>query len=232
MAAPRTTKMGPDILNTGSWDDVPEQMGSRREMYQPGPYRFKLPPLAVLKEAIEEITAKIGDKEGQTRIAAIFRDQAALTVIQSPRGERNGETFSTRITNAERRRGKKDDPKAPWASDMDYLLQKLGWPKRPQTNQEYTDALLACAEKEFAADIELGASCNDKKHIRVRYEGEDQLVTLDGQEGREEQFGCGTRYYQGKGDLPKDETGKYERSMECQCGAVLYMNENLVNFRS
>jgi hypothetical protein len=236
MAPPRATQVKGEQINSGSWEDVPEQFGSRREMLQPGPYRFKLPPLAALQAAIEDLKdLEIKGKPGKhERLVAVLRDdkQAALVITQSPQGERNGEQLSNRLSNVERKRGKVDDPNAPFASDMDYLLQKLGVPTRPRTNQEYRDALLSVAGKEFGADIELGAFCNANKPVRIKFEGEDQLTTMDGQNGTELQNGCGARYYQGKKELPQDEAGKYERSMICNCGATLFLNENLQNFRA
>lgn len=240
MAPVRSTQPGPDVMHSDDWGDVPEQLGQRREMLQPGPYVFELPKLAVLKAAIKrDIEAEEGE-EGQKvkvkRIAAVFRDGAELLVKQSPRGERNGELITYRISNVRRPRGKRGDQARPLVSDMDYLLQKLGEPKRPTSNEGYEQALLRHAGQAFAADVVWGAHCAKDRHIRVELVDDAgnflRTTIADGNDPEypEVQLGCGKRYYQR--DLQKDEAGKYAERMSCECGAVLYCNENLENFRS
>ena len=239
MSPVRSTQPGPDVMHSDDWGDVPEQLGQRRELLQPGPYVFELPPLAVLKGAIDSKVEAEEGEEGQkakvTRIAVAFRDGAELKVIQSPRGERNGELVTARISNVRRPRGKKGDGDRPLVSDMDYLLQKLGEPKRPQSNQAYEQALLRHAGQAFGADVTWNANCRKDRHIRVELVDEKGQAVgttiLDGKDPNnpDEQLGCGKRYYQR--DLEKDENGKYLERMTCECGAILYCNENLENFR-
>lgn len=240
MSPVRSTQPGPDVMShSDDWGNVPEQVGSRRALLQPGPYVFELPPLATLKAAIKDLKAEEGE-EGQKvkvkRIAAVFRDGAELKVVQSPRGERNGELVTYRISNVRRPRGKKGDDARPLVSDMDYLLQKLGEPKRPTTNEAYVQALLRHAGQPYAADVTWGAHCDKTRHIRVALvddNGQPAGTTiLDGNDPNnpEEQLGCGKRYYQR--DLEKDDQGKYAERVTCECGAILYCNENQENFRS
>jgi len=242
MAPVRSTQPGPDVMHTDDWGDVPEQFGPRRTLLQPGPYVFKLPKLAQLKDALGTFECEEGEegsKEKVVRIAATFRDGAELLVVQSPRGTRNGELFPTRISNQRRPRGKKHDDGSPrpLASDMDYLVKSLQEPKRPTTNDQYVQALLRHAEQDFGSDVEWSANCRKDKPVRLEVNDESapggvSTVVMDGTDPDfpDVQHGCGRRYYQSQ--LPKDEEGHYVERMTCECGAILYCNENLGNFRS
>ena len=79
----------------------------------------------------------------------------------------------------------------------------------------------------FGADVELNWSCNPKRNIRVEVDG-GQLVEADGTNGIAEQKGCGARYYQR--DVEQVD-GKFPAKVNCNCGAVLFANENLTRFR-
>lgn len=244
MAGIKDLKLGKDVAITdGDWGKVPEQIGSRKAPLQPGPYRFQLPSAAAIGECFDVMEVEI-DGKAATRVVAILRDAAALTVIQAPAryADRVGESWGTRISNVERRRGKGDD--APTASDMDYVLQALA-PKdpRPKTNREYLTQFEKVAPgREIGGEIEWNWRCDPKKHIRVPEEPENpdnrKTEALDGEDGREVRMGCGTKYYQR--DVPKVDKdgnedaahGEYPRTVDCTCGAVLFCNENLGNFRA
>lgn len=233
---PKLNELGLKQEKIGDAQDLanlPEQIGMRKPPLQPGPYRFRLADGKALAECFETIKPEINGKE-QVRIVAVMRDSAALTILQAPpvTTDRINDTFDTRISNAERNRGKDRG----MASDMDYLLQATKVVStKPTTNQGYGEALVKAAGKEFGADIEFSWYCNTKKPIRVEDEG-GQAITLDGEEGREKQLGCGKRYYQKDVDrLPAEEgetAGKYPTRISCECGALLYANENLVRFRA
>lgn len=221
-----------DLVDTA---DLPEQMGSRPRMLQPGPYVFRLPLLAALRECWDTIAPAVG-----TRVVAIFQDDAALTIVQAPDKDLNGTTHGNRVTNAERARGKADDPKTKKVADMDYLLAALGEKTLPKTNEGYILALQKHPGKTFGADVELGWYCNKDKPIRVpeNEDGTGQLIKLDGSgEGDEKQAlqnGCGSRFYQRDQAVieAKDADGNFPNRITCTCGAVLYANENLVRFRA
>lgn len=239
MAGIKDLKLGKDVAITdGDWSKVPEQIGSRRPPLQPGPYRFALPNAAAISECFDTVEAEIDGKQA-TRVVAILRDAAALTVIQAPQryGDRVGEQWGTRISNVERRRGKD----APMASDMDYVLQVLA-PKdpRPRTNREYLTQFEKVAPgREIGGDIEWNWRCDTKRHIRVADpNNEGKTLELNGENGTDARMGCGNKYYQR--DVPKvDKDGnentpgaEYPRTVDCQCGAILFANENISNFKA
>lgn len=200
-------------LDTGadSFADLPEQIGGAfPDPPQPGAFRFRMPSAEALANCFAD---KPIDTERGQRIAAQLRGDAALTIIQSPAGKYNGETFETRISNAERKRGKGEG----MASDMDYLLAACGAEKKPKTNAEYGQALISLAGREFGGDVEWQWFCNEKKPIRVEQDGE--FKTLDGSDGGDVQNGCGARYYQK--DVPKDAdpvTGERHFPIRIECG--------------
>lgn len=206
--------------------DLPDQIGgSFPDPPQPGPYRFQLPQPAAIAECWETM-----DTERGQRIVAVLRDNAALLIVQSPAGRYNGEPVSTRISNAERRRGK-DETKL--ASDMDYVLAVTKFAgKKPSTNLEYAQALLAQAGKQFGADWEFQWFCNANKPIRVEDPG-NGIQVLDGQEGRPLQQGCGERYYQKQVNKEPNEQGNMEYPVRivCNCGAQLRAFGQIARFR-
>jgi hypothetical protein len=239
MAGIKDLKLGKDVFEARTAEALPEQIGSRKRALYPGPYRFKAPVAAKINECFDTFEVEIGGKK-VTRVVAVHRDGAELTVIQAPAKytERVGDAFSTRISNAERKRGKGDD--APMASDMDYMLavlQPKGTPL-PTSNRGYLEAYAKVVpEAEFGADIEWNWRCDPKKAARVPDPDNDgKTMELNGEEGRENRAGCNTKYYQK--DVQKvdaegnaDTAGEFPRTIECQCGAILFANENLQNFR-
>lgn len=240
MAGIKDLKLGKDVaINDGDWGNVPEQIGSRKPPLQPGPYRFRFPKKAALGECYDTFETEIAGKK-VVRVAALLRDEAALIVVQAPPkyAERIGDAFGTRISNAERRRGKGDD--APMASDMDYVLMKLApTVPRPTNNRGYLEAFdQNVAEKEMGADVEWNWRCDANRPVRVPDpDAEGKTIALDGEEGRESRKGCGAKYYQKDVDKVDkegnaDPTGEYPRTVDCQCGAILFANENLQNFRA
>lgn len=240
MAGIKDLKLGKDVAITSDtdWKGLPEQIGSRKAPLQPGPYRFQFPVKAAIAESYDTFETEI-DGRPVTRVVSILRDEAALTVIQAPAryADRVGEGYGTRISNAERKRGKGDD--APKASDMDYVLATLDPDgKRPRTNREYLEAWeRVVPERELGADVEWNWRCDPKKPVRVADpDNEGKTMPLDGEEGRQKRMGCSNRYYQK--NVPKvdkdgneDAQGEYPRTIDCECTAILFANDNLVNFR-
>lgn len=195
-------------------DDLPE-FGGFQEPPQPGPYRFKLPDMTNVWEAFD---ATIGGNSVQ-RVRAIFDREHPLTIVQSNNGI-NGETFQTRISNAERPRGK---DKSVVVSDMDYLLKALGEKTRPTSNKGYIEKMKTFAGKEFGADITYSWVCSPDRDIyAMDAEGKTQKV--------EGQKGCGKKYYMK--DIPKGEDGKVPTQIQCACGAAVRCFANLDNLRA
>ena len=210
----------------GDFDTLPEQLGVFTDPPQPGSYRFKMPSQGALEECWGD---PFDNKEGQQRIAALHRDGAELTITQSPNGRYNGDLFDTRVTNAERKRGKGEEK----ASDMDYILLACKHPgRKPQNNKEYALAYQGLGSKEFGGDIEWSWFCNENKPIRVADEQNGSIV-CDGLEGRPDAKGCGTRYYQKVVDRQPNEKGELEfpRIIQCTCGAQLRAYAQIARFR-
>lgn len=196
-------------------DDLPT-FGTFAPPPQPGPFRFKLPgDLTTIWDTFEA--------EGKgTRVTAVFDANAPLVITQSKGGKYNGEPFQTRLNNNERARGK--DKKL--ASDLDYLIAALEGPqaKRPTSNREYIQRVVALRGKEFGADIRWSWRCSKDRVIRVR-DAQGQLIEApDGKKG------CGETYYQE--DVQPLATGEYALEAGCTCGAVLRAFGNLDNIRA
>jgi len=174
--------LGKEQLEGTDFDHIPENIGqSFPDPPQPGTYRFKLPAAGVMKA----IWAKVETENYGDRINAIFEDESALTIVQSPNHEHDGENFRWRCSNVPRERTKEKI----LVSDMDLLLRGLGDTVRPRTNADYAKALLKHAGQEFTASVEFSWRCDPKREIYV----DDGTGSQQKVEGK---LGCGTRYYQ------------------------------------
>lgn len=176
--------LGKEQLEGTEFDNIPENLGqSFPDPPQPGAYRFKLPTAAQMKS----IWAKVDSTNHGERINAIFEDEAALQIVQSPGGAHNGEEFRWRVSNVPRERTKEKI----LVSDMDLLLRALGVTARPKTNLAYAQALLKQAGREFGATVEYSWRCRDDREIRVDDgTGTGATTVVEGK------MGCGARYYQ------------------------------------
>lgn len=219
--------LGSTPLNDGvDPANLPAQMGSSAPPPQPGPYRFRLAPVK-----LADLDTVKHDDYGQ-RVKATL----ALTIVQSSTGAENGETWTTTLTNTPMRRGKRDDPNAPLASDWDYLNQALGITLAQRSNKGYAEALMAKTaggDAEFLADLEWSWRCSD---TRDAYFADDQ-GNAQKAEGTK---GCGAKYYQ-SGVSKEAETGPdgqiirqvYPLQLTCSaCGALVRAFGNLRNFRA
>jgi hypothetical protein len=198
-----------ETLPAQAFDDLPD-FGAFTPPPQPGPYRFTLPAdLSKTWDVYE--TAK-----GQ-RVRLVLDRDAPLTIVASPGNKANGDSFQTRLSNQERKRGNVE------ASDLDYLLRAFGVKTRPAGNKATVEVVSGFAGKTFGADITYSFGCNDTKNIRV--------VGADGKlEEVQGRLGCGKKYYQK--DLSKDAQGNYPDQVQCACGAVLRVFANLDNIRA
>lgn len=210
--------LGKEQLEGAEFADIPENIGqSYPDPPQPGVYRFKLPPAGVMKT----IWAKLDTQEYGERISAIFEDESALVIVQSPNKAHDGETFRWRCSNVPRPRTKEKI----LVSDMDLVLRAFGVTTRPKTNAAYAQALLKCAGQEFTATEEFSWRCSPDREIYV----DDGT---GGQSKVEGKMGCGTRYYQR--DVQKEE-GVYPVRITCsnpECGASIRAFPGLTGFKA
>lgn len=218
-----------NLGGAGTFEDLPEQLGGFKDPPQPGPYRVRFPSAGVLGEAWGKLEKT--EKRGE-RIVAILQNDAAFTIVQSPGGTLNGDVLETRISNAERKRGKGEQ----LASDMDYALLVTEY-KGPKPafgdNAGYAQAFLSVAGKEIGIDWELSWFCNPNKPARMD-DGNNGVVVCDGKDGRPDQKGCGERYYLKDVQKSPDEKGNmvYPTEMECgACKAVLRAYGQIARFR-
>lgn len=212
--------LGNDAGFAVDYENVPTEPGGFTPTPPPGTYRFKLP--GSLEDVWQAFDANINEQKVQ-RVRADLEGAAALTITQSQSGDQDGDSFRTRISNAERKRNKD----GLMASDMLYLLRALGDEGQYKSNLEYAQALKKHAAAEFIANIEWSAWCSDQKPIRVLVENEDGTTAVQVDES---QNGCGKRVYQR--DIPKED-GEYAENFACpDCGAVLRAFANLGQFKA
>lgn len=210
--------LGSEKLGDTDLGDIPENLGqSYPDPIPPGVYRFGLPPnLAVAGPFWAPVQS---DTHGK-RINVIFDDDAPLVIVQSPNKEHDGETFTCRVSNVPRERGKEKI----LVNDMQLLLRALGETKTPANNQGYAQALSKYAGQSFTGTIEWSWRCRDDKPIYVD----------DGNGGTakvEDKMGCGARYYQSSVDKVE---GRYPMRITCanpECGANLRAFPNLGGFK-
>lgn len=224
------------------YSTIPDQMGTFQDPPQPGSFRFELPKdMSQIWETFQHDKCKNPGK----RIRAKFDDSFPLTIVQSPLKKYDGLPFTTSLSNAERKRGKKDDATAPEVSDMDYLLRDaFGLETKPATNVAYAQEMIKHAGEQFGADLELSWRCNESRNIRVD-NGAGGTTEVPNQKG------CGTAYYQkdvlkvkeNPGNIPEFlDTGarnpEYDNLPEifpiritCQCGAQVRAFANLTRYR-
>lgn len=197
--------------------DLPD-FGTFREPPQPGSYRFELPKELTAIYDVYDAPPPISAQ----RIRAIFDKDHPLVIVQSQGSKYNGEPFETRMSNAERSRGKSGVV----ASDLDYLLRALGVKEKPKSNRDYIQTLAQQGGKQFGAEVRFSWKCDTKRNIRVK----DAAGAIQEVEGK---LGCGASYYQE--DLPnkgKGADGLVGTQVQCTCGAVLRAFANLDNLRA
>ena len=219
--------LGKEQLAGTEFDQIPENLGqSYPDPIQPGVYRFKFPPAGVMKS----IWAKVDSTNYGERINAIFEDESALTIVQSPNKEHDGEEYRWRVSNVPRERGKEKV----LVSDMDLILRALGNTVRPRTNKAYAEALLKLAGREFTATNEFSWRCSDQREIYVE-DGSGGTSKVEGK------MGCGSRYYQRDVQKalsdPNDPASPkvYPVRITCSnpdCGASVRAFPNLTGFKA
>ena len=230
---PRLQELGLTTEQVGEAIDygtMPDQMGGFSEPPQPGVYRFRFPTrMDDLWETFDHVNGKPPGK----RLRARFDDSHPLTIVQSPLGALDGEPFQTSITNAERRRGKKDDPTAPFISDMDYINRDVwGLQTKPTGgNVGYAQEFQKHGGTELTATVTWNWFCNPKKNIYVQNEQGASVEVPN-------QAGCGRSYYQKDVEKvlsnPQDPGSAkvYPYRIACECGASIRAFANLEQFKA
>ena len=229
--------------------ELPEQMGGVRTTLLPGIYTFKLPEnLAQLWHDVEIEDGRPWLPSGQpnpTKGQKIKRKQlkldrnSPLIVVGGPH---DGEPMTATFTNNPRPRGKKDDPKTAWVSDLTYLLDHAlqgGVPPAQRVRPTSADALVAeinkYAGKTIRLETGLSGQCRPDKvrYIPVQVQNESFNPALPASETNQPvieqvvqdpsgQKGCGKRFYT---DAFKDPaTNKFDTELQCDnpaCGNIL-----------
>jgi len=178
----------PDVdLKPVQASEMPEERGEYKS-YQPGHFVLRLPTdvSALYVKETKKIYGEDGkpakDAEGKEltkdRIAMAFDEKDVLEIVNSEHGQYNGEALNTRISGAERARGK-DGPKL---SAIQYLLRALGDVVIPPPTDfaGTVKAITQHAGKVFEADWEWSGRCRGDKQAyyldpetKVPYPGVD-----------------------------------------------------------
>ena len=97
---PKLAELGLGNEKVGDVDfaDMPEQRGGFTPPPQPGTYRYKLPTF----DQGSPIWDKIDTADGP-RLNVVFEGPMALTIVQSPGGTHNGESFDWRVDSNQTR---------------------------------------------------------------------------------------------------------------------------------
>jgi hypothetical protein len=191
--------------------DLPEQMGGQRTTLLPGIYTFRLPEnLAQLWKDVEIEDGRPFLPNGMpnpTKGQKILRKQlkldrnAPLVVVGGPH---DGEPMTATFTNNPRARGKKDDSKTAWISDLAYLLDQClqgdvppAQRLRPKTADELVAAINRYAGKTIRLETGLTAQCRPDKvrYVRITTQEPGQPEQATDMLDPAQIKGCGKRYY-------------------------------------
>jgi len=200
---------------------MPQGLGTRPQVPQPGIYRFRLPESPAIENVFDTI-----DTEDSQILVAVFSDDAMLF------NETLGRFYVARVNNrfreissTNRDTGEKESI---LISDYGMMLKALNAEPQRISNRYLAAALIECAGKAFIAEHTLTASCNKTREIFKS----GQRVT-----GK---MGCGKQYaveaWKGtkseRFQIPVDGDGKVALRFECNCGAELRSWGQLQGFRS
>lgn len=201
--------------------DLPEQMGGVRTTILPGLHLFKLPAnLDQLWDeiAIEDGRPKLPDGSANPSFKAKITRKRLKLDRNNPLvivgGPHDGDAMTVTWTTNPRVRGRKDDPKSQWISDLAYLLTVS---LKDLTKAKTSDELKAAINKHAGATIRLetglSAQCRPDRVRKLSVVVDGSPLTVDDPTG---QKGCGTRYY--TNDFKNAQTGKYDLELGCECG--------------
>ena len=205
--------------------ELPEQMGGMRSTLVPGIYTFRLPanlashwkevPITDGRALFANGTPNPTYNQKVNRLQLKLDRNNPLVVVGGPH---NDEPMTTTWTTNPRPRGKKDDLKTPWISDVHYLIG-VGFnaTDRPKTVDEIKAVVNRYANGLVRLETGLTAQCNPEN---VRY----ILVAADGKESTMKdpsgKKGCGKRYYTKDFKNPTAAPGEepYDMEIACTCG--------------
>ncbi len=200
--------------------ELPQQMGGQRETLMPGIDEFRLPPDLsrmwhdIAAEDTRQLLANgqpnptFGKKIARRQLKF---DQNAPLVVGG--GKLDGLPMTATCSTNPRPRGKKDDPKTAWVSDVHYLLlialQDKTFPKSPADVEATVNRY---AGGTIRLEHGLTAQCRADKvrYIAVQVDGQQQVMADPA--GTK---GCGARFY--TKDFKLD-AGGYATQAACDCG--------------
>lgn len=183
----------PQIVDEGAFDygdTSPEKLRPARPsgksfIAQPGRYDFVLP-------------ANLGDEASYERYNATVKEKPFAAIrwpfkaepIRFLGGQYDGDPIEYySISTQPRQRGKK----APWASDVLYLLRDgvgVEIPSGSIGNNFWIQAMSIASGHAFGAWVEYTTSCNPKRTKRIYDPEQRKAIEVDGSSG------CGESYYQ------------------------------------
>lgn len=209
--------------------DLPQLSGGKAAL-QPGVDTFQLPvDLPSLWHTV--IIERDGVKYQHAQLK--FDKDHPLVAVGGPN---NGAPMLASFSTVPRARGKKDDPKTVFVSDLALFLEVgLGDVSRPlaRGGEQGIAAMKAAVNKYGGRSIRLehglSAQCRPDK---VRYVFKDANST-ESQLDPTGQHGCGTRYYIKDFRAPNAKVGEplYDEIIECKkCGAAIRGFESVERF--
>lgn len=219
--------------------DLPAQGGAMATL-MPDTSEFQLPANLAQCWTKDGVKIKDGRKllgngqpnptHGQevVRLQLKFDRNTPLVVVSGPH---KGEAMTASFSSNPRPRGKADDLKTPWISDLAYLLEiGLNDKSRPTTAAALQARINMYAGKSIRIEHGLSAHCRPDKvrYVVVALPGGGEQTIEDPQGTK----GCGDdtkKRADGKGkqgrfytkDFKDPQTGEYLDVIECDCGAVL-----------
>jgi len=217
--------------------DLPEQMGGPRTLLMPGQSTFRLPANLVQlwhDVAIEDTrpylasgqvnpTGPLGTRpDGSKGAQKIARKQLKFdrnTPLVVEGGKHDGEPMTATFSTNPRVRGRKDDPKSAWISDIAYMLDiSLEDKTRPKAPADTIATVNKYAGKTLRGEHGLTAQCRDDKvrYILVQTRDASGQVTEANIPDPTGAKGCGKRWY--TKDFKNPETGQYDQEIACICG--------------
>lgn len=222
--------------------DLPSQ-GFDRTTLLPGIRVFKLPDnLAQLWAPVEAEDKRKTMPNGQPnptfgqkvkRMMLKMTKNAPLVVVGGPD---DGQPLTWNPSSSPRPRGKKDDPKTAWISELAYLYDtglQGGLPATQRDRPKSIEALMAGINKYAGKTVRLktglSAQCRPEavRYIAVQLPpadpgGQPQLSVVQDPTGAK---GCGKRYYTKDFKSTPEEVaageGPYVTELACSCGAAL-----------
>jgi hypothetical protein len=209
--------------------ELPEQLGGQRTTLMPGIYTFRIPAniASLWKDNVPVKDGRATLANGQpnptynqmvNRLQLKLDRNNPLIVIGGPH---DGEPMTWTLSTNPRPRGKKDDPKTPWISDIHYLIGVgLASQEKPKTTDEIKALINRYAGGTVRLETGLTAQCNPEnvRYIDITMDG--QTTTMKDPSGKK---GCGKRYYTNDFKDPSAPAGEPPYGLEkvCTCGVTL-----------